>query len=225
MVAYSEGEPVEVFYRSSAAAARWEGIEWHASTEPLMLQPLISAGWLPAVVAADWVPPSGGERKGSATRKRRHGGVRVRFEGQLRWFDLGGEEWGQPVDDEVDPGLVRRRASLLAWPRPAVSFLAVRWGGGLEKDGVGEVATTTENWGPTNSSVSDSYINAFFDQVQMVRSPLINRAHPTSAPLTNDAPAPSAPQSLGPTFEVHSSFVSTRSDLDRLDGQDVRVPH
>jgi hypothetical protein len=158
---------VQVFYRAANhGTGHDDAPEWHATG--LASQLPLTAGWLDALALSS---------------EESAGLVHIRYTHQS-WCD----SYGVPMDttpegcldDWIAPSLVRPRAAATHSYR--ISFLAVRCGGS-------EVLTTTENWGPTNSSVSTTYINALFAQAHAM---------------------------LGANYCVYSAFVSSAADLRAL---------
>ena len=198
---WQQGDRVQVFYRAAyhgciggVPVDPWE--EWHAaavvptpllssasSTRTASQRLCLTAGWLDATVLRD-----------SPARSVQ---VLIRYAHDV-WCNSYGAVCDATeegcLDDWVDVALVRWPPTLAAtlvppsplpFPRCRVSFAALRWGGQPGS----EVNTTSENWGPSNSSVSTTYINALFEQ---------------------------AYQQIGLDYQVLSLFVGGADDLSAL---------
>jgi hypothetical protein len=208
---FRKGCRVQVFYRAHDTAAEdIDSTHWHAAlaAPPSSLRLCMSAGWLDATVLHDYPDSTcmmeaceGGHHELQTQRRRRRQQqewVSVRY-AHRAWTSGFGElldpDTDGALDDWIPPDSVRMASSGPAGPsarQPRLSILAVRWGGTRDT----AVTTSTENWGATNSSVSDDYIAALFDRVY---------------------------ESLGADHQIISAFVSGAEQLTKLSASSAAI--
>ena len=172
-VSYKKGEKVEIFYRFGDETTGDYLLVSCAAAGLIAPRVGKSDGWIAAEVLED--APAG------------EGYVHVRYSDKL-WYNRRGIllDLDEPRNTEalLHPRDVRSVEQGQTYPPPALSCLVVRWGGYLA------VGNTTEQWGPSNSSVSDTHIKMFFDGTTY--------------------------SAIGPDYEVFTAFIEKSEDLARL---------
>ena len=182
---YRAGDRVEIFYRfGDEEFGNYIKVPC-ASAGLIAPRYGMSDGWIEAVIARDYPGPN--DNADGAAGHPLNRPIKAHYVDRL-WYNRRGV--CLDCDDEnnitqwLHPRDVRPLVAGVARPVPIISFLVVRWGGLLE------VGNTTEQWGPSNSSVSDTHIKMFFDGTTY--------------------------SALGPNYEVFSVFVEKSEDLAKI---------